>query len=254
MLFFSKSKWYVLAGAILITGSISFYWLPEIKQYYQDYQDKKLYHIYRSSLESRMEVTLPDHTQVILANNSTLKVPLKMGAGSLPWILEGAAYFTMGGNPFVLRAMDLKAEGGRASFFVRAYPYESGQLLELLDGTLNAGKNYHSTTDNHGETLGGGDMVMLNRSVDLIEKEQFVKQDRINWIQGKLSFRQQTFAEVVRILEDWYGLPFEVSGTPKNMHFSGNYSNIPLAQMLDKICATAGGTYHIRNNQVQINF
>jgi transmembrane sensor len=41
-----------------------------------------------------------------------------------------------------------------------------------LSGKLNVKKSYHSDTDNEPEIVETGQMVMINRDIDLMEKEK----------------------------------------------------------------------------------
>ena len=62
-------------------------------------------------------------------------------------------------------------EGG-SRFHVAADRSKPGEEVDLLKGKLKAKKSYHSTTDNEPETLVGGEMVMINQDIDLMEKEK----------------------------------------------------------------------------------
>ena len=59
-----------------------------------------------------------------------------------------------------------------ARFAVEAVRKQPGEEADLLDGKLRVTKSYHSDTDNEPEVLGAGDMVMINREIDLMEKEK----------------------------------------------------------------------------------
>jgi hypothetical protein len=62
--------------------------------------------------------------------------------------------------------------GWDARFVVEAMRKQPGEESDLLDGKLRVTKSYHSDTDNEPEVLGAGDMVMINREIDLMEKEK----------------------------------------------------------------------------------
>jgi hypothetical protein len=62
----------------------------------------------------------------------------------------------------ILRAGKFRAEAFRA---------RPGEQIDLLLGNARVKKSYHSDTDSTAEVLGPGEMVMINRDIDLLEKE-----------------------------------------------------------------------------------
>jgi transmembrane sensor len=231
--------WYAAAASVLLVmGAVLFYqYKKEAKAELALQQEQQQYRIYKSPLGERLAVTLADHSKVILNSNSVLKVPHNYNKDSRKMILLGAAYFEVSPNaslPFVIESSDMKATALGTSFFMRAYPHESGQQVELLSGKLKVQKSYSSETDNNPEIIGPGEMVMLNRSVDLMEKETFDVPSRESWIKGQLKFNNTSFNAVVSALEDWYGVPFEIRGKQQSAgKFSGTYENEPLERVLN---------------------
>jgi ferric-dicitrate binding protein FerR (iron transport regulator) len=90
--------------------------------------------------------------------------------------LDGEALFTVGtdaGKPFVVHTKNLQIQvlsGGQ--FKVEAFEKNAGEEADLLSGKLKVKKSYHSDTDNEPEILEAGQMVMINRDIDLMEKEK----------------------------------------------------------------------------------
>jgi transmembrane sensor len=87
--------------------------------------------------------------------------------------LDGEAWFELAGGGFVLHTRDLSVEvlqGGR--FHADAFRSRPGEEIDLLEGGLRVNKSYHSDTDNEPEVLASGEMVMINRDIDLMEKEK----------------------------------------------------------------------------------
>lgn len=250
-----KNKLNWLTGGLLITVLLSYF---SCSFSGKKEKDDHRYKIYSSTAEERLSVELPDHSRVLLGTNTTLKVPKDYAEKSRLLILSGAAYFEIVPGtdlPLIVEAADMKISVSEASFFVRAYPYESGQLAELLKGTLKAEKAYHSTLENTPEILAPGEMVMLNKSVDLIEKETFKSPDREKWIKGELKFEQLSLYELTRVLEDWYGLPFEIHGAEKAEHkFSGSYKNPSLKQVFQDICKQGGCSFKVSKEKVVFDF
>nr|WP_255430978.1 FecR domain-containing protein [Pedobacter sp. N36a] len=221
-------------------------------------KEQQQYQVYKSPFGERMNITLPDHSKVILNANSILKVPRGYHKDSRKVVLLGAAYFDILPNaelPFNLESSDMKVTVLGTSFYMRAYPNESGQQVELLNGKLKVQKAYKSTLDNQPEILLPGDMVMLNRSVDLMEKETFDVQQREAWVKGQLKFKDASFSVVVTALEDWYGVPIEIQGDQKSaVKFSGTYENESLDRVLHMFSLATKCNFKIAEEKVILRF
>jgi len=113
---------------------------------------------------------LPDGSVVLVMPNTTISV----GKGSLE--VDGEVVITVkgAGRPFVVHTRDLVIEvlPGAARLHVDAVRSRPGEEVDLLEGALRVRKSYHSDTDNEPEVLAAGEMVMINRDIDLMEKEK----------------------------------------------------------------------------------
>ena len=76
-------------------------------------------------------------------------------------------------KPVVIRTRQLiiTLQSPIARLHIDAFASSPGEQADLLEGQLKVTKAYHSTTDNEPETLKSGDMVMINKEIDLMEKE-----------------------------------------------------------------------------------
>ncbi|GGB15541.1 hypothetical protein GCM10011511_44190 [Puia dinghuensis] len=123
---------------------------------------------------------LPDGSTVVLNPGTSVFVAKGFGKDNREIQLDGEAVFEvvgMPGRPFIVHTRDLMVEvldsaGGGARFHADAYRSKPGEEVDLLEGRLRATKSYHSDTDNEPETLGAGEMVMINHDIDLMEKEK----------------------------------------------------------------------------------
>jgi hypothetical protein len=97
--------------------------------------------------------------------------------------LDGEVYLRVSdrGGPLVVRSrlMVLAADGG-SDLRVMAYASQGGEEVEVLRGRVVARKAYPSRFSEP-ETLGPGDMVMVNREIDLMEKETWAPEDVPGW-------------------------------------------------------------------------
>ncbi|HEY4207151.1 MAG TPA: hypothetical protein VGM31_10070 [Puia sp.] len=103
--------------------------------------------------------------------------------GNRTYELDGEAFLTVRDadkRPFVIRTRQLiiTLQSPYARLHIDAFASSSGEQADLLEGQLKVTKSYHSTTDNEPETLHSGDMVMINKDIDLMEKETLDSAER----------------------------------------------------------------------------
>lgn len=69
---------------------------------------------------------------------------------------------------------------GNTALRVTAFSKEDGEQVEVLYGHVQAKKSYASAY-NEPDQLGAGDMSMINRTIDLMEKERFAPAELRRW-------------------------------------------------------------------------
>ena len=199
---------------------------------------------YRSSTIARRSIVLPDSTWVTLNPNSEVKA-----AGE--HINLGGDGFFQGNKSFSVFTHDLEILGTGA-YRLNASVKDSGESIEVLRGRFVAKKAYVSK-DPETDTLGPGDMVMINRSIDLMEKEAFDTGDLHAWVGGVLALNQAPLDTMVRRIQDWYGVTISIKGT-SNEVYSGNFPARRLDSVLDALGRQGFFRYTIRADSVTINF
>lgn len=136
---------------------------------------------YENKTEKPLNVGLPDGSRVRLGAHTVLFLSKAFDQSKRELDLDGEAVFEIGavpGKPFVVHTRLLEIEALGTRFRVDAHREEAGEEVELLEGKLRVRKSYHSDTDNEPEELTTGEMVMINRDIDLMEKE---KMDSSDW-------------------------------------------------------------------------
>ncbi len=199
---------------------------------------------YRSSTIARRSIVLPDSTRATLNPNSEVKAT----GGHINFWGDG---FFQGDKPFTVFAQDLYILGTGA-FRLRASPKDAGESMEVLRGRFVAKKSYVSK-DPETDTLGPGAMVMINRSIDLMEKETFDTSDLHTWVGGVLTLDQTHLDTMVRRIQDWFGVTIFTKGTSNEL-YSGSFPARRLDSVLDALGRQGFFRYTIRADTVTINF
>lgn len=140
--------------------------------------------IYESGLVKRKKIRLPDGTGIIMNAGTVIRISPGFNKENRDLQLEGEALFDIAGDagkPFVVHTKHLQILVLGTRFKVDAYPQNAGEEVDLLSGKLKVMKSYHSDTDNEPEVLQAGEMVMINRDIDLMEKENFDIKELKGW-------------------------------------------------------------------------
>jgi transmembrane sensor len=120
-----------------------------------------------------LEVAAGEKPFVVLTGNlviAVLDTTGASGAGGSEVSASGEGGSGPGGSG--AGALGVSGGGWKIRFVVDAVRKRPGEEVDLLDGRLRVTKSYHSDTDSLPEELTAGDMVMINREIDLMEKEK----------------------------------------------------------------------------------
>lgn len=120
-------------------------------------------------------MTLPDGTLVLMDPRTKIDLSKGFDVSNRDIQLDGEAMLIVRSNakkPFVIHTRNLVIQVLGTRLHVDAFASSPGEEVDLLEGKLRVTKSYHSSTDNEPETLQAGEMVMINRDIDLMEKEK----------------------------------------------------------------------------------
>jgi ferric-dicitrate binding protein FerR (iron transport regulator) len=140
--------------------------------------------VYESGTERQKEIRLPDGTGVVMHAGTVLRWG---GGGSRELWIEGEAMFDViadAGKPFIVHTAYLQIIVLGTKFRLDARAKEAGEEVDVLSGRLKVMKSYHSDSDNEPEIIQEGEMVMINRDIDLMEKEKMDGSELKGWNGG----------------------------------------------------------------------
>ncbi|HVW59350.1 MAG TPA: FecR domain-containing protein [Puia sp.] len=128
----------------------------------------------RKDVMKPVTTTLPDGTRVLMDPRTVIRPSEGFGKTNRDIQLDGEAMLIVrsdAGKPFVIHTCNLVIHVLGTRLHIDAFASSPGEQVDLLEGKLRVTKSYHSSTDNEPETLHAGEMVMINRDIDLMEKE-----------------------------------------------------------------------------------
>lgn len=132
------------------------------------------YTLLENKTDSPKAFAVATNIHVVLDSASSLKVMDSLQKGSRLLQLDGIAHFTIDSAhyPVLIYTGMMELTTQNVDFTIDAYSDSPGQSLKVFSGRLIATKAYPSDFPNT-DTLGVGEMILINRDIDLMEKETF---------------------------------------------------------------------------------
>ncbi len=229
---------------------------------------------------SKTTVVLPDGTKVWVNAGSKLSYDNNFGNKLREVALLGEAFFDVTHNaekPFIIHTskMDIKVLG--TAFNVRCYPDENKMETSLLRGSIEVTlkdryKEKIYLKPNEKLTL-INDQVIQSKNIALNKaKQEFIAAKEpivaishltyqpvdstvveTSWIENKLIFRGETFEEVARKMEKWYGINIIISNEKlKEAHLTGSFEKETIDQALEALQLTTPFKFVNNKNSIII--
>jgi Fe2+-dicitrate sensor, membrane component len=219
---------------------------------------------------SRSKLVLPDGSTVWLNAGSKLAYNSNFAATDRSVHLTGEAFFDVKktGLPFIIHtgAIQIKVLG--TAFNVKSYPSEKTIETTLIRGIVEI------TMDKRPEkkfTLYPNEKLVLVNETDektnkkpaedivplaVIKPIVLTKDSSIietSWKDNKLLFQDETFDELAKQMERWYGVSIVFKNNKlKNIRFTGVFEKETIEQALDALHYTAAFDYNLKDNLITI--
>lgn len=166
--------------------------------------------------------------------------------------LTGEAFFDVARNtdfPFKISTGNIVTEVLGTSFNLRSYK-ESQVELSVYSGRVKFSDQI-SATDS--AILLKGEKVSWTEGQGISEIERFNVNRLPEWRQGKISFENAGLEEIQATLQRWYNVDIQIGGNGKNCHYSGEFTQASLEQILETLSYTLNLTYIINDTHVTIH-
>ena len=200
----------------------------------------------------KLTLKLPDGSVVKLNAGSSIRYPQEFVGHERNVSLQGEAFFDVVENPdkpFVISTDGLETRVLGTSFNVRSYQDEAEIKVAVVTGKVEI-----SGPDGNSSVLLPSEMGIFEREKASITKDHYDFRKEIGWTDGVLYFDKDDLKTVIKKLEMWYGVHFEVE---KGFWFKGLYSgefrnNESLEMVLEGISFTSGFDYKLDGDTVVI--
>ena len=203
-------------------------------------------------------IFLKDGSKVILNSASRLRFREDFGMSQRTLELEGEAFFEVAKDttPFTVTAAGIHTTALGTSFNIRAYPADARMNVALVTGKVNvSGVAAGAQGDTLSAFLIPGEQVIYRKGGQAFEKGQFLAREMLGWKDGVIYFNDTPFDEVIKTMERWYGVSFEVAGQKNSAAgFSGEFHNESLENVLEAMSYSQKFQYEINKRSVLLEF
>jgi ferric-dicitrate binding protein FerR (iron transport regulator) len=210
---------------------------------------------------SRTSLTLPDSTRVWLNAGSHIQYGKDFGSGSREVSLTGEAFFDVApdaARPFIIHTPKLDVRVLGTSFNLKSYPTDKTTEATLIRGSIeisirNRPSDKIILKPNEKLVVNNDDSLLQRKaprrkevrpeSLVVISKPTYEQRSgaiiETSWVENKLIFQDEEFADLARQMERWYGITIRFADPAmEELRFTGIFEKETLLQALDALKLT----------------
>ncbi|MEX2573257.1 MAG: FecR domain-containing protein [Balneolaceae bacterium] len=246
----------------LLAGVSGFYWLEPFSTETQTEEVARAEPVIKTSAVSYGEIVslqFSDGTRITVNGGSTLHYPDSFADDVREVYLEGEAFFDIKrdeSRPFVVHAGNTTTKVLGTSFNIRAFKDQGEFHIAVKGGKVavtGAEIGFQENDLKKGVELEKNQWLKYQSSGGVLEKGEGDISDMIAWKDRILIFRNQTFGQVVELLERWYGVSIEVEDEElKSYLLEGEHMDASLEEVLKSIQFVIGFDYEIDGDHVTL--
>jgi ferric-dicitrate binding protein FerR (iron transport regulator) len=204
----------------------------------------------RTAAGETRTVTLPDSSRVTLAPGTVLRAPAVFAAADRQVQLEGEAFFDVRADslrPFIVLTRNARTRVLGTSFLVSEFETDRAAELVVVTGRVEFG----SRRMGQPTVITPGQAARVSEDGALVVRSDVDTAERTAWLQGRLVFRDVSFADAIPALERWYGVDIEVSdSTLARARLTAFFERQSLNEVLDLLAETLGARYERTGNRI----
>lgn len=226
---------------------------------------------------TRTKLLLPDGSSVWLNAGSRLLYDSAYGLSLREVSLTGEAFFDVAPNkqkPFIIHTGNINIRVLGTAFNVKSYPGEKTIETSLIRGKIEVSFKDHSLADvilkpnqklvisadtqaiaTQGEKSPAPGVKhpaqVLLRQVSHFGPDSLVSETA--WVENKLVFQDQSFSDLARQMERWYGVRIRFDDNSlDDLHFTGSFEKENIQQALRALQLLSQFKFSIRQGEVLI--
>lgn len=213
-----------------------------------------------NNTNSMVNVQLPDHSQIKLAPNASIKYLKNFNLKNREVYLQGKGFFDIKKNPerpFLVYSQNITTRVLGTSFWIEPEKDNSSIIVKVVTGKVSVFENKNNLKQTRN---GGGVIITPNFKVKFLKKEKIfipgivdspVPITSTSNAKNSLIFDDSSISKIIAQLEDIYGINIEVE-TDKllNCTLTADLNSIPFFTAMDIICQSINAKYEIKGTSV----
>ena len=231
-----------------------------------------------SKYGSRSYMELPDGSKLWLNAGSKVQYAADFAGGKRELTLSGEAYFDVKhdpAHPFIIHTGRLDVRVLGTTFNIKSYPGDSLTETTLIRGKVEvdfAGDTHSAIILKPSEKLivstATGQSVLSSTSQSVREKEQPAPKiittpivpdpidgtiEETSWVENKLVFRKEPFAQLAEKLERWYNVKIRFDNENYKMdELTGTFRDQHIDEVMHALQLTSDFHYRISGDTIHI--
>ncbi|WP_339713056.1 FecR domain-containing protein [uncultured Kriegella sp.] len=200
----------------------------------------------------KFKIIFSDGTLAHVNSGSSLRYPANFVPDKERQVfLEGEAYFEVAkdtSRPFLVTSPGIGVKVLGTHFVVSSYK-ESENFAVLAEGSVAV---YSGQTGEDPTIIAPGEKATIGENNVAVRTVQI--DDYLGWMEGRLIFNDERFAEIVHKIERHYGVEIQNDyAAMDSKRFQGKFRDETITDLLDAFKESAGFHYEIRDNKVIID-
>jgi ferric-dicitrate binding protein FerR (iron transport regulator) len=216
-------------------------------------QTEITYVIKQTNKGEKLNVTLPDGSNIRLNSSSKLRIPSNYSTASNRVVeLEGEAFFNVSkvkNKSFKVISKGITTEVLGTKFNIQSLNEGKEVTVAVVSGKVRVG------TARSEIILDPEEITKVSAKSINLQKTKFDHDEVVGWYKNILVFDQMSFDQVVKDLEQWYGVEFIIEGKSKNnAKYSGKFEDKSLQADLEGLGFSSSFEFEIKQKTVFIKF
>ncbi len=200
------------------------------------------------------KVILPDSSEVWMNCCSSIKIPAQFSNAERYVELEGEAYFKVRSNsnwPMLIKSKGVTTKVLGTEFNLSAYNDDEIVKLTLVNGKVELQKKNAPKI-----TLNPNEQAIIfdtpgKKSIKVRSSQGFANE--LAWKDGYLIFDNTPMIEVIKKMERWYGVNFQIPESDiLKYKFTGRFKAESVTQVLDLLSISSNIRYRINKNSITL--
>ena len=246
------SRTFRIAASVLVVMSIAFYfWRHNAAALFGNTVSVV------TGKGERKEIKLPDGSTVWLNESSKMEYPRHFAEHQRKVVLvDGEAYFDIKrdeSKPFFVAASGTTTRVLGTAFNIRSYHFLKSILVTVTRGKVQV--------ERAGGAVGPERNILLpNEQVSYDVKTREITKVNVNsanavaWKEGRLLFDNESFANVIAILENKFDVKIRAEESIREYHMSAEFASTDsLPRILDLLSLANNLEYHLEDNQITLS-